>query len=125
MRGWKVGGLYLNEISEDGFEDAVEALEFANGTGRYSGSNSFHYSDEDIEAWRSEGFFSTPVCPNCILEAESPEDVDAAISVWSDTYTEKSFRPGKEKVVDETFYGCLEHPEVGIGVRESSYRTAD
>lgn len=122
MDGWQFNGDYTSQITgSGGFEDYEEARQFIEGRGRYSDRNSFHYTEEDTEEWKSEGFFGEAVCPNCILEAEPDEEIDAGLSVVTDVSRENSFRPGKEKVVAEMFYGCTTHPEVGVTVRRKSY----
>lgn len=121
MKGWAYSKLYRPETVPEGFRDMDEAMDFVEAQGSYSGNNSFNYTDEDLEAWSSEGFFNTPECLKCFLEASPEEDVDAEFDLHVTTTEEDSFQVGKNRQVTEYFYGCRDHPETGIKLIEEEF----
>ncbi|WP_414838325.1 hypothetical protein ACK3SF_02885 [Candidatus Nanosalina sp. VS9-1] len=134
MQGWApgLGQSYEDEVERlideglESFEDEQDVWNFVNASGSYSNHNSFFYTDEDNDMRNSEGFFQDPYCHRCLTDTDiDVEDFsveDAKIEPEYEKRTEKSFRSGYEKIVEELKYACGRHPEVSLTLREKEFR---
>lgn len=107
------------DVSETDFQSQGEMINFVLGNENYSDTNSFVYTEDDLEQIKSEGFFQKPYCPECLrdvtdMDVHEPK-IDPEIEPEVLEYTEKSFMHGSSaKEVKEVWYQCEEHPDFYI-----------
>jgi hypothetical protein len=104
----------------ESFDSVEEVRDFVRGSGEYSDSNSFFYSEDDFEEQSQEGFFSDFHCPDCVdenLEADVGGMVDSRVFPEFRAYEVESFKLEEQKFRGEMWYQCDRHP--GVYIMES------